>query len=339
MIARWWGLAALLSLLLWPQDSAAHPYPKRPHAHRRAKPAQATFDAAAVNDPATRPVVARGSAGSGVLRAEILLSRAHFSCGEIDGHYGQSLRGAIRAFQGSRGLPQEGVVDDGTWDALNADTSPALVTVTIAPEDVAGPFTPVPDDMLEKAKLPSLGYSSPLEAIAEKYHSSPKLLERLNPKAAFDQAGTQILAPNVATDPPGKAARIVVSKSRRTVEALDADGKILASYPASTGSEHDPLPLGRWKIRGVARDPIFHYNPDLFWDAREDARASVPAGPNNPVGACWIDLSKPHYGIHGTSEPAQIGRTQSHGCIRLTNWDVSELSQMVKPGTPAVLTD
>ena len=283
--------------------------------------------------------MARGSAGSGVLRAEILLSRAHFSCGEIDGHYGQSLRGAIRAFQGSRGLPQEGVVDDGTWDALNADTSPALVTVTIAPEDVAGPFTPVPDDMLEKAKLPSLGYSSPLEAIAEKYHSSPKLLERLNPKAAFDQAGTQTLAPNVATDPPGKAARIVVSKSRRTVEALDADGKILASYPASTGSEHDPLPLGRWKIRGVARDPIFHYNPDLFWDAREDARASVPAGPNNPVGACWIDLSKPHYGIHGTSEPAQIGRTQSHGCIRLTNWDVSELSRMVKPGTPADLTD
>ncbi len=338
MIARWWGLA-FLSLALCPQETVARPHPKRTHAHRRAKRAQATFDATAVNDPATRPVVAPGSAGSGVLRAEILLSRAHFSCGEIDGHYGKNLRGAILAFQESRGSSPDGVVRGDTWDALNADTAPALVTVAITPEDVAGPFTPVPDDMLEKAKLPRLGYSSPLEAIAEKYHSSPKLLEKLNPKAAFDQAGTQILVPNAATDPAGKAAKVVVSKSRHTVEALDADGRILASYPASIGSEHDPLPLGQWKILGVARDPVFHYNPDLFWDAKENEKAAVPPGPNNPVGVCWIDLSKPHYGIHGTAEPAQIGKTQSHGCIRLTNWDVSELSQMVKPGTPAVLTD
>jgi lipoprotein-anchoring transpeptidase ErfK/SrfK len=338
MTLRWWGFAALLSLLLCPQEVVARPHPKR-RAHRRARPAEATFDAAAVNDPATRPVVAPGSAGSGVLRAEILLSRAHFSCGEIDGHYGQNLRGAIRAFQESRGLTPEGVVRNDTWEALNSDTAPALLTAAIATEDVAGPFSPIPEDMLEKAKLSRLGYSSALEAIAEKYHSSPKLLQRLNPTAAFDQAGTQILAPNVATEPPGKAGKIVVSKSRRTVEAVDADGKILASYPASIGSEHDPLPLGRWKIRGVARDPVFHYNPDLFWDAKENEKAALPPGPNNPVGVCWIDLSKPHYGIHGTSEPAQIGRTQSHGCIRLTNWDVSELSQMVKPGTPAVLTD
>jgi lipoprotein-anchoring transpeptidase ErfK/SrfK len=338
MMARWW-IVAFLPLLAFPQESAARPHPKRPHAHRRAKPAEPTFDATAVNDPATRPVVAPGSAGSGVLRAEILLSRAHFSCGEIDGRYGQNLRGAILAFQESRGLSPDGVVRGDTWEALNSDTAQALVTAAISPEDVAGPFSPIPEDMLEKAKLSSLGYSSALEGIAEKYHSSPKLLERLNPKAAFDQAGTEILVPNAATDPPGKAAKVVVSKSRRTVEALDADGKILASYPASIGSEHDPLPLGRWKILGVARDPVFHYNPDLFWDAKENEKAALPPGPNNPVGVCWIDLSKPHYGIHGTSEPAQIGRTQSHGCIRLTNWDVSELSRMVKPGTPAVLTD
>jgi lipoprotein-anchoring transpeptidase ErfK/SrfK len=338
MMARLWGLA-LLFLLLCPQETAARPHPKRSHAHRRAKPAEATFDATAVNDPATRPVVARNSAGSGVLRAEILLSRAHFSCGEIDGHYGQNLLGAIRAFQESRGLTPDGVVRSDTWEALNSDTAPALVTVAIAPEDVAGPFSPIPEDMVEKAKLPSLGYSSPLEAIAEKYHSSPKLLQRLNPKAAFDQAGTQILTPNVATDPPGKAAKVVVSKSRHTVQARDADGKILASSPASIGSEHDPLPLGQWKILGVARDPVFHYNPDLFWDAKENAKAVLPPGPNNPVGVCWIDLSKPHYGIHGSPEPSLIGKTQSHGCIRMTNWDVLELSRMVKPGTPAVLTD
>src|SRR5260370_23869399 len=177
MIARWWGLA-FLSLALCPQDTVARPHRKRHHAHRRARPAQATFDATAVNDPATRPVVAPGSAGSGVLRAEILLSRAHFSCGEIDGHYGQNLRGAIRAFQESRGLTPEGVVRNDTWEALNSDTAPALLTAAIATEDVAGPFSPIPEDMLEKAKLSRLGYSSALEAIAEKYHSSPKLLQR-----------------------------------------------------------------------------------------------------------------------------------------------------------------
>ena len=282
--------------------------------------------------------MAPGSAGSGVLRAEILLSRAHFSCGEIDGHYGQNLRAAIRAFQESRGLPQRGIVDDGTWDALNADTAAALITVAIAPEDVAGPFTPVPDDMLEKAKLPRLGYSSPLEAIAEKYHSSPKLLEKLNPNAAFDQEGAQILVPNAATDPPGKAAKIVVSKSRRTVEALDADGKILASYPATIGSEHDPLPLGQWKIRGVARDPVFHYNPDLFWDAKAgDEKATIKAGPNNPVGVVWIDLSKEHYGIHGTPRPEEVGRTESHGCFRLANWNAELLLKLVNLGTRVVV--
>ncbi len=333
------ALFLLLVLLVCAGEAAARAHPRRTHAHRHVRRAQTTFDATAVNDPATTPTLRPGSAGSGVLRAEILLARAHFSCGEIDGHYGANLRGAIRAFQQSRGLSGEGVLRRDTWEALNADSASALVTVTVAPEDVAGPFTPIPDDMLEKAKLPALGYSSPLEAIAEKYHSSPKLLERLNPNAAFDQAGTQILVPNIATDPTGKAAKIVISKSRRSVEVLDSSGRILSSYPASIGSENDPLPLGRWKIRGVARDPVFHYNPDLFWDARENEKASVSPGPNNPVGVCWIDLSKPHYGIHGTPEPSQIGKTQSHGCIRLTNWDVTELSHMVKPGTPAVLTE
>ena len=249
------------------------------------------------------------------------------------------MRGAIRSFQASRGLPVDGIVREETWAALNSGTAPALVNATIAPEDVAGPFTPVPEDMLEKAKLPSLGYSSPLEAIAEKYHSSPKLLEKLNPNVSFDQAGAQVLVPNVSTEAPGKAAKVVVSKSRRRVEAFDSAGRILSSYPAAIGSEHDPLPIGDWKVLGVSRDPVFHYNPDLFWDAKDNEKAAIAPGPNNPVGVCWIDLSKPHYGIHGTPEPSQIGKTQSHGCIRLTNWDVMELSEMVKPGTLAILTD
>ena len=139
---------------------------------------------------------------------------------------------------------------------------------------------------------------------------------------------------------PAKAASVVVRKSDMTVSALDAQGTVIAQFPASVGSEHDPLPIGEWKTKGVARNPPFHYNPSLFWDAEaKHSRATIPPGPNNPVGVVWIDLSKPHYGIHGTPEPSQIGHTQSHGCIRLTNWDAERLATMVSPGMPAVLTE
>ena len=294
----------------------------------------------AVNDPGLTDTVGPGSAGAAVLRAQILLARAHFSCGEIDARYGANLRGAIEDFQKAHGLAASGVVQEETWKVLNADTAPALVRAAITPEDVAGPFAAVPEDMMEKAKLPALSYSSPLEAIAEKYHASPALLQKLNPGSRFARAGEEILAPNVIVPPPEMAASVVVSKSRHSVVALDAEGRILSRYPATSGSEHDPLPIGNWKILGVGLNPPFHYNPDLFWDAKgSDGKATIAPGPNNPVGVAWLDLSKEHYGIHGTPEPSLIGKTQSHGCIRLTNWDIAELSKMVGPGTPAILEE
>ncbi|HEY3123928.1 MAG TPA: L,D-transpeptidase [Thermoanaerobaculia bacterium] len=312
---------------------------RRP-AHRAQRKTGVVIDAAAVSNPALAQVVGPGSSGSAVLRAQILLARAHFSCGEIDARYGANLRGAIADFQTAHGLAGSGIVEEETWRILNADTAPALFRAAIAPEEVAGPFTPVPEDMIEKAKLPALSYSSPLEAIAEKYHASPALLQKLNPGSGFDRAGEEILAPNVLVPPPEKAASIVVSKSRHSVTALDAEGRVLSRFPATSGSEHDPLPIGKWKILGVGRNPSFHYNPDLFWDAKgSDGKALIAPGPNNPVGVAWIDLSKEHYGIHGTPEPSQIGKTQSHGCVRLTNWDVTELSNMVGPGTPAILEE
>jgi lipoprotein-anchoring transpeptidase ErfK/SrfK len=334
----------ILSLLLSaPAGAVPHrskkKVPARRHTvHRTAT--SASINPEAVNDPGLAARVGPGSSASATLRAQILLARAHFSCGEIDGHYGSSLQGAISDFQAAHGLPSTGTLDAAGWKILNADAGPALVRVALAPEDVAGPFTPIPEDMMEKAKLPALGFSSPLEGIAEKYHASPALLKRLNPRARFDTAGEEILAPNVLVDPPGKAASVVVSKSRHCLAALDANGRILARYPATSGSEHDPLPLGKWKITGVAKNPPFHYNPELFWDAKEtQEKAHIAPGPNNPVGVAWIDLSKEHYGIHGTPEPSTIGKTQSHGCIRLTNWDVQELSKMVAPGTPALLEE
>jgi lipoprotein-anchoring transpeptidase ErfK/SrfK len=317
------------------------------HRHVKAKPKrgaanrieQPRFDPAVINNP-NQPDLKKDDKGSGVLRAQILLDRAHFSCGQLDGEFGTNLEKAVAAFQQERQLPGSRTVDGPTWAALNGDQAPVLMTYTITQEDEKGPFTPVPKDMLAQAKLPELGYASPLEELGERFHVAPAVLEALNPGADFSKVGQQLIAPNVITMPPGQAARVEVSKSESSVRAYDANNHLLAFYVATIGSEHDPLPIGDWKIRGVAHNPVFHYNPDLFWDAKAtDEKATIKPGPNNPVGVVWIDLSKEHYGIHGTPEPSMIGHTTSHGCIRMTNWDAAELAAMVKPGVPAILKE
>jgi lipoprotein-anchoring transpeptidase ErfK/SrfK len=281
------------------------------------------------------------SGTAATLRAQVLLDRALFSPGEIDGAGGSNTTHAIRGFQRSHEIDGSGMLDAPTWQALNAGAPDVLVNYTISAADVAGPFVELPEDTAAKAALPALGFESALESLAEKFHASPKLLQQLNPGKDFATVGTAIVVPNVAdVAAPPKAASVVVDKSDSSVAMLDAAGKVIALFPASTGSKHDPLPIGKWKIQGVARDPKFHYNPDLFWDAdATDEKATLAAGPNNPVGVVWIDLSKPHYGIHGTPEPSKIGKTESHGCIRLTNWSAKLLSDAVAPGTPAVLQE
>ena len=283
--------------------------------------------------------VKAGDKGAAVLRAQILLERARFSPGEIDAAYGSNMHQAIAGFQRSRGLPVSGEVDAATWVALDRDSAQALVVVTLTAEDVAGPFRPLPAGVPAQAKLDALGFVSPLESLGEKFHASPALLSQLNPGKNFGRAGEQLLVPGVeASAPMPTVAKLVVDKSDSTVSLLDVAGKVMAQYPASTGSAHDPLPLGNWKIKGVGKHPTFRYNPKLFWDAKAgDASATLAAGPNNPVGVVWIDLSKEHYGIHGTPEPSKIGKTQSHGCIRMTNWSAQAVSEVVKPGMIATL--
>ena len=281
----------------------------------------------------------RVTAKADLLRVQVLLDQGHFSPGEIDGHYGGVTRAAIRAFQAAHRLAQTGTLNQATLRALEPEQQsvPTSVPYTISDDDVAGPFTTVPNDLMEQAKLDKLSYQSPLEELSEKFHCSPKLLQRLNPDKDFSKAGEQILVPNIHGDMPLKAASVVVSKSKSTVKALDAKGKVLSEYPATIGSTHDPLPIGNWRVTHVTRDPIFYYNPNLFWNAPgSDTKATIQAGPNNPAGVVWIGLTKEHYGIHGTPEPSLIGHVQSHGCIRLTNWDAAELAGMVSKGTPVI---
>lgn len=299
------------------------------------------------------------------LAIQVMLDRAGFSPGAIDGTIGRNTRKALEAYNKQHG-------DQGT---------PAIEAVTryrITPEDVAGPFNgDIPSDLVEQSKLPSLGYRSVLELLAERFHSTPALLRRLNPGVTFGD-GDEIVVPNVepltlpmpapamaangkpegrspqpAPNPEGTSGKntaaaemmsradvvVTVSKSAAALSVTDAGGRLLMYAPVTTGSEHDPLPIGEWKVNGIQINPPFRYNPDLFWDADPShTKAMIPPGPNNPVGVVWVDLSKEHYGIHGTPEPAAIGRSESHGCVRLTNWDALKLAGLVKPGTKVIFT-
>jgi lipoprotein-anchoring transpeptidase ErfK/SrfK len=293
-----------------------------------------------INDTTLAPPISAQSGGAAVIRAQILLCRAKFSVGEIDGSPGSNFREAVKGFQSFHAITPTGVVDKATWKALNLDKGVAVVAYRITTADVAGPFVKIPNDWAEMAKLPKMGYASVDEELGEKFHSNPALLHELNANKAFDKAGTEIMVPNLNVPRIARAASVVVKKAEGTVTAFDGRGKVIAQFPATTGSDHDPLPLGDWKVIDVHPNPTFSYNPDLFWDAgSKETKQLIAAGPRGPVGVVWIGLSKEHYGIHGTAEPSGVGHAQSHGCIRLTNWDAMELSRMVGPGTPVHLKE
>ena len=321
-----------------------------------AKPEGDPYAFAIVPEPGHAPARA-----DSILQAQVALDRAGFSPGVLDGKEGMSFTAALKGFQQAKGLPETGKYDEATAKALLGDRpSPATWLVTIPEGFARGPFTAMPKEYSDQAKLPALGYRNLIEKLAERFHTKPEVLVGLNAPNTKLGAGATVRVPAVGNQPVARiegddrgwggtlaslavakdqpqADHVVVDKSDGVLRVFDAQNALIAQFPATMGSEHDPLPIGTWEIKGVSRNPDFHYNPDLFWDAdAKDEKAVLKPGPNGPVGVVWIDLSKQHYGIHGTPEPQTIGRTESHGCIRLTNWDAARLAQMVKSGVKAV---
>jgi lipoprotein-anchoring transpeptidase ErfK/SrfK len=301
----------------------------------------ATWDPVAINNPQTRETVEPGCAGAAVARAQILLDRAHFSPGEIDGRYRENTRVALYGFQASHKLKMTGIVDGPTWRVLNMDTQPVLTEYRITPEDLRGPFARIPLKIEAQAQLKWLGYGSPEEELGERFHINPDFLSTLNPGKTFRKSGERLMVPHVQRDEGlPMADTIIISRTNRAVTAFTAKGKIIAQFPATTGSAEDPLPLGEWVVAGIQYSPSFFYDPKLFWNPRAfEAKAIIAPGPNNPVGRIWIGLSKQHYGIHGTPAPDRIGQPELRGCIRIANWDVLELAGIVRRGTPVVLRE
>ena len=266
---------------------------------------------------------------------------------------------ALTAFRQAWGFPGGAKGRKLLLTTLGAGAIDPIVPRTITAEEATGPFSAtIPPDMLGQSRLTGLYHTSLLQKISEEFHSAPALLKRLNPRARFT-AGEEIRVPNlpdlargadVAAEPGSKRighhervrshfgpVTVVVSRHSAILSVYDKDERVIFHAPVTSGSERDPLPLGHWIIIGVVCKPTYNYNPALFWDADPgNASVTIAAGPNNPVGDVWIDLNKPHYGIHGTPDPARVCYAQSHGCVRLTNWDALELAALVKAGTPVV---
>ncbi len=299
------------------------------------------------------------AAGLEMMPLQVKLERLGFSPGVIDGKNGESLKIALRGFQAANDIEETGELDAATKSALASLSDVAATKIVRVPNDFANQkfYPDLPKDAAEQAKLGGLGYRNLMEALAERFHTTPETLIALNSADTPVGANRAIIVPNIAdVMAPGPEdmergwdktllqlgvaseqtaiETIIVDKSGGWLRAMSADGNIIAQFPVTTGSSRDPLPLGNWTVKGVARNPEFHYNPKLFWDVSDSKEKQLlQPGPNSPVGVVWIDLSKPHYGIHGTGEPSTIGRTESHGCVRLTNWDAAKLAGMAKPGT------
>lgn len=318
---------------------------RQPAAPTEATQAVATLTADAIERatpmtvaPTSAPTPADGQAAApvarpdpGMIRVQILLDRSAFSPGVIDGMAGDNTRQAAAAFRRAHGMAGDAVDADLLRKLGETDRTAVMTTYTLTAADLAGPFSPPPGDLASQAEN-GVNYTSARERIAERFHITEPLLQALNPDVDFRSAGVRIVVPAVSAPALPEITRIVVDKTERSLRAFDASGRLVAFYPATIGSTERPAPSGTLSVVGVAREPDYTYDPDKLSYDRGPRKITVPAGPNNPVGSTWIELSRASYGIHGTPDPSKVAKTASNGCIRLTNWDAEQLAAAVKPG-------
>jgi len=315
--------------------------------------ASTTLSEARIEKAPTRFPFRIPQTGPLAVHLEILLDRAGFSPGIVDGTWGINAAKAVTFFAkpddsarfNGDSPPTVKSIDQATYDRLRsaAQPRPLMRWYTISNADLKGPFAPIPEGVYKQAKLPCLCYSSPAEGLGEKFHTTAKFLAQVNPRVKLTalESGMKLLVPNVDEDGSAVpqdtaiAARLIISKKGYWTQALDAQGKIIYHFPSTLGAGYDPSPTGDFKVTNVSYDPAFKYQPKLFAEVPDsEPQAMLKPGPNSPVGVVWMSLSKPHYGIHGTSSPETIGYANSHGCVRLTNWDALRLSYLLPDGTP-----
>jgi lipoprotein-anchoring transpeptidase ErfK/SrfK len=268
---------------------------------------------------------------------QVALERIHFSCGFIDGDQGMRTQRMLRAFQAAHGLPVTGFLDQPTRDAIGEPGEPFL-TYTVTADNVAS-IMPKPTSWIAKSKVSRLGYNDIWEMLAEKFHCTRGYLKDLNRGVTTPTAGTEVIGPKVYPAAPiPKAASLRILLSETSLEALDANGEVIAFFPCSIAKDKNKRPHGLLTVKVVDPNPDYTFDPALFADAAKAEgithKMVLPPGPRNPVGTTWIGLSLPGYGIHGTPDPEAISRTQSHGCFRLANWNAEKVLKMVRVGTP-----
>ncbi|MBP2236853.1 lipoprotein-anchoring transpeptidase ErfK/SrfK [Sinorhizobium kostiense] len=289
--------------------------------------------------PPAAPVTNKSKAE--ITALQVFLDREGFSPGVIDGKMGSNVTKAIEAWQQATGETLDPNNTEDILERLRFSGGLPITTYTITAADAAGPYVAsIPEDYAHKALLPHLSFTSTAEMLGEKFHMDENYLRELNPGVDFSIPGTTIKVINPGPNKTGKVARVVADKGRKQVLAYDEADKLIAAYPATIGSADTPSPSGTVTVERIAFNPGYTYNPKInFKQGANDRILELRPGPNGPVGTVWIALSKPTYGIHGTPDPSKIGKTQSHGCIRLTNWDATELGKMVSPGVTVEFVD
>jgi lipoprotein-anchoring transpeptidase ErfK/SrfK len=274
-----------------------------------------------------------------VFEAQVALARQGISAGAVDGLIGSQTRAALAAFQRAQGLPVTGELGPETQKVMSLETDP-LTRYTITAEDLAR-LQPLSASWLGKSQQSALEFETILELVSEKWRAHPNCIRKLNPGLDWQiiQPGTTVTVPDTAMPIIRKDASFIgISLSQRLLQVFTAETNLLAHFPCSIAQRVEKRPIGDLRVVAIAPDPNYTFNPDVFpesAEARQIGRKLIlPPGPNNPVGVAWISLNKPGYGIHGTPQPEQVGRTESHGCFRLANWNAAHLLQLVRVGMP-----